>query len=333
MAFNPISRTYLLAGLNVNNDFTMAAELNSVGVRTTDENTVSTTSGFYTRVVSSLTAKRWNTSFCATNFTAMRNQIVETVGGGPPPPPPPPPPKPPNPLMNIDVPAPSAITTPNSGLMLAGWAIDAGALSGTGVNTVHVWAFPVGGGSPQFLGVATYGYARPDVGGAFGGQFTPSGYALSFALPTPGTYDIAAFAFSTVTNGFNNVKTVRVTVEAPPSIPYMWVDAPGRGDNVSQNITVAGWAVDLGQGTGSGVDAIHVWGYPANGSAPIFVGYGIVGLLRPDVGAAFGSSRFTPSGFVVQGTLPPGDFTLAVFAHSTIANAFNNVSVVKVTVR
>ncbi len=75
-------------------------------------------------------------------------------------------------------------------LLVAGWAVDLDASSGTGVDAVHVWAYPVNGPStrsgqsaaPQFVGAATYGGIRPDVGAVLGEPFTPSGYALRSAI-------------------------------------------------------------------------------------------------------------------------------------------------------
>ena len=44
------------------------------------------------------------------------------------------------PVLTIDVPAQGA--TPTSPLFIAGWAIDRGAASGPGIDTVHVWSYP-----------------------------------------------------------------------------------------------------------------------------------------------------------------------------------------------
>jgi len=41
--------------------------------------------------------------------------------------------------------------------VIAGWAFDATAATGTGIATLHVWAFPASGAAPQFVGVAAYG--------------------------------------------------------------------------------------------------------------------------------------------------------------------------------
>ena len=93
-----------------------------------------------------------------------------------------------------------------------GWAIDRGASSGPGVNAVHVWAYPLSGAPAVFVGAATTGQSRPDVGNFFGAQFTNSGYSLTVSSLAPGAYDLVVFARSTVTGTFNNARVVRVTV-------------------------------------------------------------------------------------------------------------------------
>jgi hypothetical protein len=97
--------------------------------------------------------------------------------------------------------------------VVAGWAIDSDDEVGTGVDTLHVWAYPVTNpGAPQFVGVAAYGGERPDVGTIFGERFTPSGYGSIVDGLAPGTYDLAVFAWSTAQRGFVPAKVVRVTV-------------------------------------------------------------------------------------------------------------------------
>jgi len=95
---------------------------------------------------------------------------------------------------------------------IAGWAIDEAAASGTGIDTVHVWAYPVGGTPPIFLGVAEYGDARPDIGALFGVQFTGSSYSLAVEGLAPGSYDIVVYPHSSVTGDFHGAQVVRVTV-------------------------------------------------------------------------------------------------------------------------
>ena len=98
--------------------------------------------------------------------------------------------------------------------LLGGWALDAGAPFDTGVDAVHVWAYPEPGSGrlPVFLGVARYGDARPDVGAAFGPAFAPSAFGLIVSGLAPGTYDLAVFARRTGTRTFAPARVVRVTV-------------------------------------------------------------------------------------------------------------------------
>ena len=94
---------------------------------------------------------------------------------------------------------------------LAGWAIDLDAAAGTGVDALHVWAYPLTGGPPIFLGAADYGGSRPDVAAVHGPRFHASGYGLLVQGLTPGNYDLAVFAWSSVSNGFAPAQVVRVT--------------------------------------------------------------------------------------------------------------------------
>jgi subtilisin family serine protease len=113
--------------------------------------------------------------------------------------------------------------------------------------------------------------------------------------------------------------------------PLMVIDTP-RGGTTAQPFKVAGWAVDRGAPDGAGVDAVHVWAYPADGRAPIFAGVAATGLARTDVGAVLGS-RFTNSGYEANlSGLGPGGYRLVVFAHSTLTGTFNQARVVDVTI-
>jgi hypothetical protein len=122
------------------------------------------------------------------------------------------------PQVMIDLPSAHATTDAAQPLVLAGWAIDTDADTGTGVNTLHVWAYPADGGAPIFVGAAAYGGRRPDVAAIYGDRFADSGYGiLVYGLP-PGSYNLAVFASSTVSGDFVPAKLVRVTVR-PPSRP------------------------------------------------------------------------------------------------------------------
>ena len=124
------------------------------------------------------------------------------------------------PQLTIDTPGASASGGPTRvrhAFMLAGWAADLDSTVDNGVDTVHVWAYPVNEAGqredPIFLGPASFGNARPDVAAVYGDRFERSGYGMIVQTLAPGTYDLAVFAYSTVRHDFAPAKVVRVTVK------------------------------------------------------------------------------------------------------------------------
>jgi glucose/arabinose dehydrogenase len=231
-----------------------------------------------------------------------------------------------SPAMAIDIPiANASVRQP---FVVAGWAIDRAAVD-TGVDAIEVRAAPTGGGASVVIGAATYGIARPDVGAAFGSQFTSSGYQMLVRGLPPGSWQITVSARSTLTGTYTQSRTVTVRV-----LPSAWiiVDTPTPG-SVTSGFVVAGWAIDASAASGTGVDAVHLWAYPEAGGAPVFVGANTAWVARPDVGAIFGSA-FTPSGYqIVTMPLASGAWNLVVFARSTFTGTFSLSAVVPVTVR
>jgi len=134
-------------------------------------------------------------------------------------------------------------------------------------------------------------------------------------------------------------RTVAVTIllfasaRAAAAAPYIWIDTPSRGGQVSSPFLVGGWAIDTASTVDSGVSQIHAWAYPTNGGAPIYAGAMTMRVSRPDVGAAFGS-RFNAAGFQIVANLPAGSYVLALTPWSTVTNsfAFGSVAVWPVTV-
>jgi hypothetical protein len=237
------------------------------------------------------------------------------------------------PTNNANVPAGGFIVNANvsgSDFLVSGWAADLGAASLTGVDGVVIWAFPTNGGSPIFAGWASYGWSRPDVGAAFGAQFTNSGYGLTVSNLPPGGYVLEVSAHSTVNNSWNTPVVVIVNVTTPY---LMSIDTPGPNATVpSAAVHVGGWAADLTAPSGS-ADAIHVWAFPTDGSAPpTFVGSTTTFSARPDVAAAFNSFNLPNTGYDVFGPLTPGPYTLVVYMHSSVANAFVASRAVTITV-
>ena len=218
---------------------------------------------------------------------------------------------------------------------MSGWAADTGATSGTGIDLVHIWAFPTRGGPQVFLGAASYGSSRPDVGSYLGStRFNNSGWSLSVTatnLRAPGPYDIYAYARSTVTGAFSVIGIVRVTVSQPQG----FIDGPGSGFTVARPFWMSGWAADAGAPSGTGVDAVHVWAYSVSGAPPQFVGAASYGGSRPDVGTYLKSSQFNNSGWsllVTSANLPAGTYYLYAFGRSTVAGTFSAIGPVIVTV-
>jgi hypothetical protein len=112
--------------------------------------------------------------------------------------------------LTVDTPAANAVV--GARFLVGGWALDQAATTGTGIDTVHLWATPVSG-VPVFLGAAAMGGARPDVGAVFGARFNNSGYSLTVttALP-PGTYMLQAYGRRISTLTFAIVEQVPITV-------------------------------------------------------------------------------------------------------------------------
>jgi hypothetical protein len=114
------------------------------------------------------------------------------------------------PQIVIDTPAPQQdVAQP---FVVAGWAADLSAVHGTGIATLHAWAYPLAGGAPVFVGAAHYGGSRPDVAAVYGDELRESGFGLSINGLVPGHYDLAVFAWGTESAGFVPAKVVRITV-------------------------------------------------------------------------------------------------------------------------
>jgi hypothetical protein len=114
------------------------------------------------------------------------------------------------PRMSVDLPIQNQFVTTN--FSISGWAVDQGSTADTGVDGIHVWAYPVAGGSPIFVGAASLGVSRPDVAAYLGSaRFGPSGYFLQGTLPR-GQYYLVVFAHSNLALSFNQAAVVTITV-------------------------------------------------------------------------------------------------------------------------
>jgi hypothetical protein len=338
VAYNTLSNTFFMVSHDARSTTAVedgGVEINSVGVPVDNGFLVTAGAGkpnYYPRLAPGADDPNWlvGTSY---GFEQTVIQLIAGTSSGAAPTPPPPSPvtRPPNPVFFVDTPTNNA-TVLTTGFLISGWAVDTGTASGTGMDVVVCWAYPKSGAPAILAGVASYGHPRPDIGAWLGPNFAPSGWGLLGVLP-PGSYMLAIYAHSTVSNSWGVPKLLDATVQAPPSEPHMFVDFPAQNSNVSQNIVIAGWALDRASANGSGVDTLHIYAYLAGTNLPIFLGVAERDA-RPDVAAAFGSDRFTNAGFHLStSALGPGNYSLVIFAHSSVTQTFNNTAVVAVTVR
>jgi hypothetical protein len=213
---------------------------------------------------------------------------------------------------------------------IAGWARDSAAAAGTGIDGIHVWAYPATGGTPIFAGAATLGDPRPDVGAYYGAQFGNSGYHLEVSTLAPGTYTLVVYGHSTVTHAFSVEQHVRVTIG--PRQPMMWIDTPAPNAIVGGTFSIAGWALEFNSPTGTGVDLIHVWATSTTTGVASFQGAATYGLNRPDILGWLGP-QYSASGFSLTGSLAPGTYWLSIYAHSTETGTFRQWRTVQITVQ
>ena len=198
---------------------------------------------------------------------------------------------------------------------------------------------------------------------AFAASSSPSAFGLpggrgTLTIPAPAgcawSFDAAAFPGVTFDQATSGTGPASLTFTMAPgstprygatrlglgdvsieqTIPTMNVDF-ASGQSLAQQFSIGGWAIDQNAALfgGTGVDRLDVWAYPASGAAPIFLGNPTLGSDRPDVAAAFGDTRYRPSGFnmTVNG-LEPGGYTIVFYAHSARSNLFSSAQSVTITV-
>jgi YVTN family beta-propeller protein len=231
------------------------------------------------------------------------------------------------PRMNVEFSPVSA--TMQEPFSVGGWAMDENAFSNgtafgdTGIDAIHVWAYPASG-APIFVGAASLNLDRADVAALYGPKYESSGFSIAVGNLPSGGYTLVFYAHSSRSHTFSNVQAVNVTVRRAPA--QVVIDAPAAG-TVKTPFTIAGWAVDPVLITrGPGVDVVHIWAYPASGAPPVFLGQATYGKTRFDVAAYLGSETIS-SGYELTASLPPGSYTLAVFARSIETAAFTSQTV------
>jgi len=222
VTYNSVSNNYFAVYQSQANNEIWGVTIAPSGVPTTQFQVTVSGSKLSTqpRAAGSTKAARF-LAVASNTYGSVMAQMVQDGSG-------PPPPGVSAPRMSLDTPG-SAASVAGSGFTISGWALDLGAVDGNGVDWVHVWAIPVNGAPGIFVGAAAVNIPRPDVAAQFGAQFGHSGFALSGHLP-PGTYDLFAFGRSTVADGFNYYKTVRIGVSGERATRTADIDGDGRVD-------------------------------------------------------------------------------------------------------
>src|SRR5581483_12072224 len=96
------------------------------------------------------------------------------------------------------------------------------------------------------------------------------------------------------------------------------LESPASDTPSSTRLMVSGWAGDP-TGDGAGVDMVRMYLGDPNADGQD-LGAATYGQSRPDVVRTLGDSRFANSGFQLAVELPPGDYTLTVYAHRNTAS-------------
>jgi hypothetical protein len=112
--------------------------------------------------------------------------------------------------MSIDSPAPGEQASGT--FLVEGWALALDGPTMPGIQALHLWAYPVGGAGPTFLGPAVLGYLRPDVGAIFGASYELSGFNLVVENLPSGAWDLALYPLAEGATAFDMPRVVRVIV-------------------------------------------------------------------------------------------------------------------------
>jgi glucose/arabinose dehydrogenase len=194
-----------------------------------------------------------------------------------------------------------SVTPTGSGLEIRGWSIDRRASAGSGIDAVHVYAYPTGSaGASYFLGAQGPAFeARSDVAAVYGASFEQSGFRiLSDRWLPPGPTLFVVYAHSAITGQFEALGSLFVP-DLLLSELVGWLDQYPTG-TVTQPVVISGWAIDrLADDAppeyGTGVAPVVVTVHTPDGSLVQSIP-ATTGFTRPDIGAIFGS-RFQQAGF------------------------------------
>ncbi len=222
---------------------------------------------------------------------------------------------------------PTASGTVNSPFSISGWATWQNMGSGPGVDLVLIHGCLVSDCAVMsFWGAATYGMARPDVATALGhSRYTNSGFTLTKAGLSSGTYYVAMAVRDTATGAWSTPAALTVTVTAT-AVPEHTLETPVHGQALTSPVSVQGWAIDASAPSGTGVGAVSLWAHPnpGSGQAGIWIGYAPYGANRGDVAASHGE-RFRYAGYTASTTaLASGANLFGISAQSSHTQAWTS---------
>jgi hypothetical protein len=183
------------------------------------------------------------------------------------------------------------------------------------------------------------------------GPGTTSGYLVANGTlrPLPPGSQIRGgdFTWAPITGYFgeyrlvflNDGRQVPVTVIVYPASERprveAYIDDPRPNATVPGTMTIAGWAADPTAWHGTGIGAVHVWAHPRDriDIAPTFLGAATLDGWRPDVAAQLGA-QFERAGWSLRSpALAPGEYDIAAYFWSSRTRRFEDVRVVRVSVR
>ena len=221
----------------------------------------------------------------------------------------------PQPILHFD-PVPAG--PPAQPFQVTGFAIDTGAQNTTGIDYVHVWAYPPEG-PPTFLG-ASYAHSRPDVASQYGPQFANSGFVTTVHDMPAGVITLVAYGHSEVTQQFSVVDVTQFLI--PPQVEMqLEVESPANFSSTPGILTLSGWSIDPASVVSVGTDIVHVWAVDDQNVAQ-FLGWTTCTIDRPDIAAQYGS-RFLKSGWTLTATdMHAGWWTFIVYSHSSVTHTF-----------
>ena len=142
----------------------------------------------------------------------------------------------------------------------------------------------------------------------------------------------AAVAADNIPPGIKEVH-LSLPIRSVTPAPKGKIRDPVNGAVVSQPFDVAGWAVDLGAVAGCGVDAVHLYAFPAGGAPPIFLGAATPkDDSRNDVRAPGG--QFDNCGWsATVRSLPPGRYVLQAHPHDLLTGGFSAAATTDIRVQ